>query len=162
SALGLAAVAISERDPQATMLSVHADHYLGHDEDAYLTTLDTEARWAEARRALVTVGLRPPYASTAFGYIQVGAPLDHDRAAAVYRVVRFVEKPDLKTAEGFLVSGSYLWNLGLFSWPVDVLFSEMARHAPELSAGLEQVKRARQAGRLEEADGAYSRVPTEA
>jgi len=46
SALGLAALAIAERDPQATMLSVHADHYLGHDEDAYLKTLDAEARWA--------------------------------------------------------------------------------------------------------------------
>jgi mannose-1-phosphate guanylyltransferase len=162
SALGLAAVTIAERDPNAIMLSVHADHYLGHDEDAYLKTLEAEARWAEAKRSLVTVGLRPPYASTAFGYIQVGPPLDGDQPPAVYRVVRFVEKPDLKTAEGFIVSGSYLWNLGLFSWPVDVLFSEMARHAPELSAGLEQVKRARQAGRLEEADAAYSRLPTEA
>src|SRR2546430_8980067 len=117
SALGLAALAIAERDPQATMLSVHADHYLGHDEDAYLRTLDAEARWAESKRSLVTVGLRPPYASTAFGYIQVGPPLDSDEKPAVYRVVRFVEKPDLKTAEGFLASGSYLWNLGLLSWP---------------------------------------------
>src|SRR5205085_10879133 len=58
SALGLAALAIAERDPQATMLSIHADHYLGHDEDAYLKTLDAEARWAEARRTMVTVGLR--------------------------------------------------------------------------------------------------------
>jgi mannose-1-phosphate guanylyltransferase len=162
SALGLAAVTIAERDPNATMLSVHADHYLGHDEDAYLKTLEAEADWAEAKRSLVTVGLRPPYASTAFGYIQVGPPLGGDQAPAVYRVVRFVEKPDLKTAEGFLVSGSYLWNLGLFSWPVDVLFSEMASHAPELSAGLDQVRRARQAGRLEEADAAYSQLPTEA
>jgi mannose-1-phosphate guanylyltransferase len=162
SALGLAAVVIAERDPQATMLSVHADHYLGHDEDAYLKTLEAEARWAEAKRSLVTVGLRPPYASTAFGYIQVGPPLESDQAPAVYRVVRFVEKPDLKTAEGFLASGSYLWNLGLFSWPVEVLLSEMASHAPELSLGLEQVQRARRAGRAEEADAAYSRLPVEA
>ena len=162
SALGLAAVAISERDPQATMLSVHADHYLGHDEDAYLTTLDTEARWAEARRALVTVGLRPPYASTAFGYIQVGAPLDHDRAAAVHRVKAFVEKPDLKTAERYVASGDYLWNLGLFSWPVDVLFTEMATHAPALFKGLDQVRQSRRAGRNDEADAAYTALPTQA
>ena len=162
SALGLAALAIAERDPQATMLSVHADHYLGHDEDAYLKTLDAEARWAESRRSLVTVGLRPPYASTAFGYIQVGPPLNGDEAPAVYRVVRFVEKPDLKTAESFLASGSYLWNLGLFSWPVDVLFSEMAAHAPQLYAGLEQVRQARRAGRADEADRLYQTLPTEA
>ena len=162
SALGLAAVTIAERDPGATMLSVHADHYLGHDEEAYLKTLEAEARWAETNRSLVTVGLRPPYASTAFGYIQVGPPLDGDHAPAVYRVVRFVEKPDLKTAEGFLAAGSYLWNLGLFSWPVEVLLSEMAQYAPDLSAGLERVKRARQAGRPDDADRAYETLPTEA
>src|ERR1700716_1670628 len=157
SALGLAALAIAERDPTATMLSVHADHYLGHDEEAYLETLDAEARWAEEKRSLVTVGLRPPYASTAFGYIQVGPPLDGDQAPAVHRVVRFVEKPDLKTAESFLASGSYLRNLGLFSWPVDVLFGEMATHAPQLYAGLEQVKDARRAGG--DADRVYQTLP---
>jgi len=162
SALGLAALAIAERDPDATMLSVHADHYLGHDEEAYLKTLEAEARWAETKRSLMTVGLRPPYASTAFGYIQVGPPLDGDQSPAVYRVVRFVEKPDLKTAEDFLASGSYLWNLGLFSWPVAVLFGEMAKHAPQLYAGLERVKRARRAGRQAEADAAYQALPTEA
>ncbi|HKV31697.1 MAG TPA: sugar phosphate nucleotidyltransferase [Candidatus Dormibacteraeota bacterium] len=162
SALGLAAVAIAERDPQATMLSVHADHYLGHDEDAYLKTLDAEARWAEEKRSLVTVGLRPPYASTAFGYIQVGPPLDVDQAEAVHRVKAFVEKPDLQTAQRYVAAGDYLWNLGLFSWPVDVLFSEMAKHAPELYAGLEQVRHARRAARPDDADRIYRTLPTAA
>ena len=161
SALGLAALAIAERDPQATMLSVHADHYLGHDEDAYLKTLDAEARWAESKRSLVTVGLRPPYASTAFGYIQVGPPLDGDQAP-VHRVKAFVEKPDLKTAQAYVASGDYLWNLGLFSWPVDVLFSEIATHAPQLYAGLEQVRHARRAAHADEADRLYRALPTEA
>ena len=161
SALGLAAVTIAERDPQATMLSVHADHYLGHDEDAYLSTLDTEARWAESKRSLVTVGLRPPYASTAFGYIQVGPPLDGDQAP-VHRVKAFVEKPDLQTAQEYVASGDYLWNLGLFSWPVDVLFAEMATHAPALFTGLERVRQSRRAGRTKEADAAYTALPSEA
>ena len=162
SALGLAALAIAERDPQATMLSVHADHYLGHDEDAYLKTLDAEARWAEEKRSLVTVGLRPPYASTAFGYIQVGPALDGDQAPAVHRVKAFVEKPDLQTAQRYVAAGDYLWNLGLFSWPVDVLFTEMAEHAPELYAGLEQVRHARRAARPDDADRIYRTLPTAA
>ena len=162
SALGLAALAIADQDPVATMLSVHADHYLGHDEAAYLTTLEAEARWAEQKRSLVTVGLHPPYASTAFGYIQVGPRVDGDQGAPVYRVKAFVEKPDLKTAEDYVKSGAYLWNLGLFSWPVDVLFSEMAAHAPDLYAGLERVKASRRAGRTDEADLAYEALPTEA
>ena len=162
SALGLAALRIAERDPAATMLSVHADHYLGHDEEAYLETLEAEARWAEQKRSLVTVGLHPPYASTAFGYIQTGPRVDGEHGAPVFRVKAFVEKPDLKTAEGYVKGGGYLWNLGLFSWPVEVLFSEMAAHAPQLYAGLERVKQSRAAGRREEADVAYEALPTEA
>ena len=159
SALGLAALTIKERDPQATMLSVHADHYLGGDDDAYLKTLEAEAHWAESKRSLMTVGLKPPYASTAFGYIQVGPPLNPGQDPPVYRVVRFVEKPDLKTAERFFASDSYLWNLGLFSWPVDVLFAELATHAPALHAGLEQVQQARQRGDDDAADQAYKALP---
>jgi mannose-1-phosphate guanylyltransferase len=162
SALGLAAIAIAEQDPAATMLSVHADHYLGQDEEAYLKTLDAEARWAEAERSLVTVGLRPPYASTAFGYIQVGPALDGDGGAAVHRVKAFVEKPDLQTAQRYLQTGDFLWNLGLFAWPIEVLFNEMAHHAPGLYQGLQLVKDARRAGRADEADAAYKTLPTEA
>ena len=162
SALGLAALAIAERDPRATMLSVHADHYLGQDEEAYLKTLEAEARWAESRRSLVTVGLTPPYASTAFGYIQVGPALDGQGGAAVHQVKAFVEKPDLQTAERYLKSGDFLWNLGLFAWPIDVLFDEMAQHAPALFEGLEVVKASRRAGHADDADAAYKTLPTEA
>jgi mannose-1-phosphate guanylyltransferase len=162
SALGLAALVIQERDPQATMLSVHADHYLGHDEDSYLRTLAAEAACAEARSSLVTVGLKPPYASTAFGYIQVGTPLDERASPPVFRVKRFVEKPDLQTAEAYVKSGDYLWNLGLFSWPVEVLFAEIAVHAPALDQGLSQVRRARQAGDPAGAESAYRALRSDA
>jgi mannose-1-phosphate guanylyltransferase len=162
SALGLAAVIIQERDPEATMLSVHADHYLGHDEGAYLETLEAEADWAESRRSLVTVGLKPPYPSTAFGYIQVGPRMDGDTSTPVYRAKAFVEKPNLQTAERYVASGDYLWNLGLFSWPVDILLAEMATYAPELEDGLQQVKRARMAGQSVDADRAYRALPTRA
>jgi mannose-1-phosphate guanylyltransferase len=162
SALGLAALVIQERDPQATMLSVHADHYLGQDEEAYLKTLEAEANCAEQRRSLVTVGLTPPYASTAFGYIQIGKRVDGDPETPVYRVQRFVEKPDLQTAERYVRSGEFLWNLGLFSWPVEVLFAEIGVHAPALQAGLTRVSEARRAGDEVEADRAYRALPTEA
>jgi mannose-1-phosphate guanylyltransferase len=162
SALGLAALTIQERDPEATMLSVHADHYLGGDEDAYLKTLEAEAQWAEARRALVTVGLKPPYASTAFGYIRVGPKIDGDEMTPVFSVKAFVEKPDLETAEQYVAAGDFLWNLGLFSWPVEVLFSEMQEHAPALFQGLEEVKRSRRDGHALEADRAYRALPMEA
>jgi mannose-1-phosphate guanylyltransferase len=162
SALGLAALTIARRDPGATMTSVHADHYLGDDEDAYLRTLDGEAGWAESRGSLVTVGLKPPYPSTAFGYMRLGERELAPGRDPAYRVQAFVEKPDLHTAERYLVEGDYFWHLGLFSWPVDVLFMEMATHAAELHKGLLAFRDATVRGDPAAAEIAYLELPTAA
>ncbi len=162
SALGLAAVMIARREPGATMISVHADHYVGDDEPAYLRTLESEAEWAEAARALVTVGLEPPYPSTAFGYIRVGERAEGPARTPAFKVDAFVEKPDLRTAEAYLRAGGYRWHLGLFSWQVDVLFAEMARHAPALYGGLARVGDALQRADQRAAESAYLALPVEA
>lgn len=160
SALGLAAFTIARSDPGATMISVHADHYLGQDEDAYLRTLQNEAGWAERRSSLVTVGLKPPYPSTAFGYIRLGEEVQENGLTPAYRVQAFVEKPDLQTAERYLAAGEYFWHLGLFSWPVDTLFAEMAKHAPELYACLAAFADATLRGDAAAAEAAYLALPT--
>jgi mannose-1-phosphate guanylyltransferase len=162
SALGLAASTIARMDAAATMLSVHADHYHGRDEDAYVRTLEAEAGWAESRRSLVTVGLTPPYASTAFGYIRRGELVEGASPVPAYRVRSFVEKPDLPTAQAYLEAGDYLWHLGLFSWPVQVLFDEIAEHARGLHAGLARVRAALDSGDAQLADDAYRALPNEA
>jgi len=161
SALALAASTIARRDPDATMVSVHADHYLGSDEAAYLRTLEAEATWAETAGALVTVGLRPPYPSTAFGYIRVGARVPGEAAIPAFRVEAFVEKPDLKTAQGYLRAGGYLWHLGLFSWRIDVLFREIAQHAPALSQGMTRLDDAVRRGDGARAEAAYLALQSE-
>ncbi|HSO93182.1 MAG TPA: mannose-1-phosphate guanylyltransferase, partial [Candidatus Dormibacteraeota bacterium] len=68
----------------------------------------------------------------------------------------------LRTAQQYLESGDYLWHLGLFSWPVDVLFREIAEHAPVLYGKLEKVRAALSSGNHEAADEAYRALPTEA
>ncbi|MGI8720830.1 MAG: sugar phosphate nucleotidyltransferase, partial [Geodermatophilaceae bacterium] len=60
-------------------------------------------------------------------------PLDIGAARAV---VQFKEKPDRATAEGYLVSGDYLWNAGMFCWRVDVFLQQLAVELPELHAGV--------------------------
>jgi len=162
SALGLAAVTIARTDPDATMISVHADHYLGGDWEPYLSTLKAEADWAESEKTLVTVGLKPPYPSTAFGYIQLGERVPGKHAQPAYRVKAFVEKPDLKTAERYVKDGGYLWHLGLFSWPVSVLFRELEEHAPRLGQGLNQYAAEIRAGKQAAATESYLQLPTEA
>ena len=64
---------------------------------------------------------------TGFGYIEQGEKLSHGN-----RVKRFVEKPDLATAQGYLDGGKHLWNAGMFCFKASTLVDELAAHAPDV------------------------------
>ncbi|MCB0232830.1 MAG: mannose-1-phosphate guanylyltransferase, partial [Anaerolineae bacterium] len=81
----------------------------------------------------------PTFAHTGLGYVEQGESLAAAGGQPVFRVVRFVEKPDLATAERFLADGRHSWNSGLFAWRVDRIMDEFARHMPELHAGLSEI-----------------------
>jgi mannose-1-phosphate guanylyltransferase / mannose-6-phosphate isomerase len=80
---------------------------------------------------LVTFGVVPKHAETGYGYIRRGDALE---GGSAYRVSRFVEKPDLATAQGYVDSGEYYWNSGTFAMRADAWISEMQRHAPAILA----------------------------
>ncbi|HYM48958.1 MAG TPA: sugar phosphate nucleotidyltransferase [Candidatus Limnocylindrales bacterium] len=162
SALALAAWVIGRTDPTGTMISVHADHYLGPDEEAYLRTLETEADWAERAGTLVTVGLAPPYPSSGFGYIKVGEPAAIGAGGLAYRVQAFVEKPTLETARAYVREGGYFWHLGLFGWRLDVLSTELRTHTPALVEGIARYGAAMERGDREAAAQAYLALPPDA
>ena len=134
NALGLAALEIAARDPDAVLVSVAADHVI-QDADGYRDSLRAAIRTAEAGDRLVTIGLRPTYAATGFGYIRVG-----EREGEAYRVLEFVEKPTLARAEEYLASGRFYWNLSIFAWRVSVFLAELERVAPRHHQGLLAVR----------------------
>lgn len=144
-AIGYAALLLEHADPGATMVVLPADHAV-FQEDLFCDTLRKAVRAAGDGRFLVTVGIRPTRPETGYGYLQVGDPIAAD--GMVRAVRRFTEKPDMETAYRFLGSGEYLWNSGMFVWQAASVLDAMARHAPELRAGLEAV-----AGLLDEAGG---------
>jgi mannose-1-phosphate guanylyltransferase len=115
---------------------------------------------AETARQLVTIGLTPRYAATAFGYIEAGE--DAGGGEGALEVRRFVEKPDLATARAFLEGGRNYWNLNLFCWRCDVFVEELRRHGPEHHAGLVEVMAARRAGDEARAAELYGTLPVEA
>lgn len=86
---------------------------------------------------LVTFGIRPDRPATKYGYIEQGEPLDRGG----FRARRFVEKPDLATAERLVASGGHLWNAGIFVWRAERILDEIARFLPRLSAALEKLRR---------------------
>ncbi len=115
TALLLAALHIAERAPQATWCSVHADAFITEDA-AFRRTVAAALHAASSGEYLVTTGIRPRSAETGYGYIQLGAQIETLDGFPLHRVARFVEKPDLETAERYVASGDYLWNPGVFVW----------------------------------------------
>ncbi len=140
SVVGLAAVALSHRDPEAVMAIVTSDHAIGN--EAHFRELLTAAYEVAQDNHLVTLGITPTYPSTGYGYIQHGTPLSVYRGLEVFRVQRFKEKPDAVTARLLVESGDHAWNSGMFIWRADQILGEFRRQMPSLSAGLEDISSA--------------------
>lgn len=132
--LAWAAAEIERRDPDAVMISLHADHVIDPAE-TFRTRIRRAAELAVKERRLFTLGARPDRPETGYGYIQVGDSLDaaDDGQHAGHAVASFVEKPDRETAERYLREGGYLWNTGLFVWRVADLLDQLERFTPEMS-----------------------------
>jgi len=137
AAAGLAAAWVARRDPAAVCLVLPADHLIT-DEALFLATLERAVAAARESDALVTLGLTPRYPATGFGYIETGQVLDA-APPQLSRVAGFHEKPDLVTAQAYLDGGRHLWNSGMFAWRAEVLLSQIARHLPDLAAGLAEL-----------------------
>ncbi|RPH62034.1 MAG: mannose-1-phosphate guanylyltransferase, partial [Chloroflexi bacterium] len=137
SVVGLAAGIIHQRDPQAVMAILPADHHIrNRDLFHYLMRAAVDVARADY---LVTLGITPTYPSTAYGYIQQGAPLDGKFNYPVYAVKRFKEKPDEKTAQQMIRTGDHSWNSGMFIWKTEQILAEFARQMPELDVAIKQI-----------------------
>src|SRR6185312_1027030 len=119
-----------ERDPEAVLLVLPADHLIT--DTAAFAAAVTQALPLARQGWLATFGIRPDRAETGFGYIRRGEAL----GAGAFRVERFVEKPDLATAEGYLADGGYDWNSGMFLFRADRYLEELAAHAPAMLAAV--------------------------
>ena len=124
----VAASLVAERFPGALILLLAADHQIA-DAAAFRRAVARGAAVAGTR--IVTFGIAPSGPETGYGYIQRGAPL----ADGVEAVVRFVEKPDLATAQSYLDSGDYAWNGGIFLYAPAVFLAELRANRPDIADG---------------------------
>ncbi len=135
--VGLAAVALRHRDPQAVMAVLPSDHFVRH--VALFHRLLRAGYLLAEEGFLVTLGITPTYPATGYGYIQRGAPVGTYADLKAYRVKHFKEKPDQPTARRMLAQGGYAWNSGMFVWRADVILQEIGRQMPDLAAALEDI-----------------------
>jgi len=137
SVVGLAAVVLCKRDPEAVMAILPSDHFI-RNRDLFHYLL-REGFEVANQSYLVTLGITPTLPSAAYGYIQQGQPLNASFKYPVYRVKRFKEKPDEKTAQEFLRSRDHSWNSGMFIWRVDAILAEIERQMPDLYKALQRI-----------------------
>ncbi len=137
SVVGLAAVALQKRDPQAVMYILPSDHYI-RNQDLFHMLLYVATDIAN-QGYLVTLGITPTHPSTAYGYIERGERLEQDFLYPVYRVRQFKEKPSVEKARQMLVQGNYDWNSGMFIWRTDRILAAMEKHMPGLKQNLDEI-----------------------
>ena len=130
--IGYAAMKILKACGDGVMVVTPSDAYI-RDEAEYARILQTAIRAAEESGALVTVGITPTFPATGYGYIRF------EGEGAVKKVRKFVEKPDLETAKGYLASGEYVWNSGVFVWKVSVILEKFRTLLPDIYADLEKI-----------------------
>ena len=138
AAIGLAAAVLEHRHgPQAVLGSFAADHVItGYDEFARAVR---EGVAAARAGYIATIGIEATEPSTAFGYVRSGAPLGVEGAPSARHVVGFTEKPDAATAAGYLATGEYRWNAGMFITQAGVLLDHLATQLPPLAAGVRRI-----------------------
>jgi len=130
-AIALGALQAIDRDADAVLLVLPADHLIG-DAAAFAAAVEKALPLAN-QGWLVTFGIRPERPETGFGYIRHG-----DAVGDGYHVDQFVEKPDLATAQSYVADGGYDWNSGMFLFKASRYLDELGTHAPDMLAAVRE------------------------
>ena len=158
-AVAVAALQASAEGEDPLLLVLAADHVI-RDAERFRATVEA-GRAAAVAGQLVTFGIVPTAPETGYGYIEAAEPLALDGGGegsigSPVAIQRFVEKPDRATAEGFLASGRFTWNSGMFLFRASAILAELERHAPQV------VTACRNALELESTDLDFLRLEREA
>ncbi len=153
--IGYAAMEILKKYGDGIMCILPSDHYI-KEPQRYTELMKRAIATAEETGRLVTVGVKPSFASTGYGYIQYKAAKGRD----YYDVVDFVEKPDIRTAKAYVKSGSFLWNSGMFVWKASTILGYFRRLLPDIYKKLAQIGDAMNTPREKEVlEAVYPTIP---
>jgi len=117
-----------QKDPEASLIVAPSDHSI-EDNKEFERVCNEALHFVNHLNAFITLGIKPTYPNTGYGYIQFEPmPVSKD----VYKVKTFTEKPNLDLAKTFLSSGEFLWNAGIFVWQVKNILSAFEKYLPEM------------------------------
>ncbi len=127
----LAALKIEKWNPNAKMLVAPSDHWI-EDESAFARDVMKSFKAIGETNRLITLGIKPTFPNTGYGYIEVGAIVSSE--TGLREVNQFREKPDYETAKAFLAEGNFLWNAGIFAWSVSGIINAFQTNLPSMVA----------------------------
>jgi len=137
-AAALATALALRSHPDAVLALLPADAVIGK-HPVFRSQLAAAARAAADSPSFVTLGIKPSYPATGFGYLHLGQKtLGHIKGGPFLKVKRFVEKPSLAKAKGYLRSGQYSWNAGIFVWKASTFLAEARRQQTALAKFIEK------------------------
>ena len=132
-----------ESRAKSVNIVVAASDHLILEEEKFRQTILKAFEFTGKNEAICTLGMQPTRPETGYGYIQyLNKPIEDCRLkienSGIFPVKEFKEKPDLETAKGYLASGEYLWNSGIFVWSLETIDAAIKRHLPEVAAIFEK------------------------
>ncbi len=154
--IAYAAYRIADRDPDAIMVICPSDHYIGN-EEAFHKTLNQAIHYVHQNSVLLTIGIRPTYPATAYGYIEMSDEMI--RQGGVGPIKAFKEKPEEQQAKEMLTSGRYLWNSGIFVWKAGDIIDAIEKYLPEVAIHFAEIDQFFQAGETELVNRAFEACP---
>ncbi len=158
--IGLAALQVQAVDLDAVLLVLPADHVIRPVSEFQQAVRQAVALIAQSPERLVLFGVPATSPATGFGYVQRGEALPTDSGPA-FRVAQFREKPDAATAAGYVASGEYFWNCGLFVWRAETILCQIEQHAPDIAARLNALRPAVGTPRwAEQLEAEFPRMPS--
>lgn len=122
-----ASMKIEKENPDAVMIVAPSDHWI-EDENAFTNNVKQAFTFCEQNNALMTLGIKPTFPNTGYGYIEY----DKSSTKDIKNVNQFREKPDYHTAQSFINQGNFLWNAGIFMWSAKTVIEAFSNNQPEL------------------------------
>jgi mannose-1-phosphate guanylyltransferase len=157
SAITLAAAEAKKISPDSIMAVIPADQYIFR-EKTFKKDINKAIGLAANNESLITIGIKPHFASTGYGYIEFGKALNKTGG---FKVRSFKEKPSLQLAKRYLKTAGYYFNSGMFIWQTDFFLSELSKYMPlHYRAAQKYIKAKSDAAKKKKADSFYKKLDT--
>ncbi len=137
-AIGLGTILIQSKNRNAVIVVLTADHII-KEEKKFLKVIKKGTEVAQKQEYIVTIGIKPTRPETAYGYIKPSEKILEESNVEIFKVDKFVEKPDIEKAKECTKKG-YLWNSGMFIFKASTMINAISKHMPSLYEGLMKIR----------------------